>query len=190
MNGATAESGVSSALTQATLSVNETGTCSNINTAQSKLLSPNNVTHPTSVTILGGVHFELGCTVGGGSSEITLQLGEYYADASILRAYKLIGGQLRPANVQFSNDSGKTFITFSLTDGLTASADNIIDDDGATDAKIVDPLYVGVYRQSSANTVLDALLKTGASFWLVVVAGVALAVIGSITLIKKQRMHP
>lgn len=187
LNSATTEVSISPTLTQATLSVNEIGTCSNINTAQSKLLSPGGVTHPANVTILGGVHFELGCTVNGGSSKITLQLGEYYADTSILRAYKLIGGQLQPTNVQFSNNSGKTFITFNLTDGLTTSADNLIDDDGATDAKIIDPLYIGIYRQPLATTITGVLSNTGMAVWVMVGAGVVLVVAGCVLVVKKRR---
>lgn len=191
LQGATTESDVATALTRGVLSVNQSGTCSNIQTSRSKLLSPNNITSPRHIKLLGGLHFELSCTTNGGDSEITLQLGEYYPDVSLLRAYKLVSGQLQPANVQFTNTAGKTYAIFKLTDGVTANSDNLIDNDGAVNARIVDPLYFGIYQSPTHWSMINAPnsgLRPFNNWWLKIIL-LSLAVIAGLIGIRKVKQN-
>ncbi len=141
---------VAAALRTATLEVSG-GECANIDTPSTQLLAPDTVTAPADTTILGGVSFELTCSEVGGSTTVSLRLDTEYSDTSVLSAYKdLTGnGTLVPADVTFVNRNGATYVEFPLTDGLTNTDSNLVDEDGVADGRIVDPLYIGILASAT-----------------------------------------
>lgn len=186
--------------------------CANIDALRTQLFAPGTVTAPTGTTILGGVGFELDCESSGGSARVSLRLGTEYPNTSTLSAYKdLVGdGSLTPVNVTFVNRDGATYAEFPLTDGLTDTPTGLVDEDGAEDGRIVDPLYIGVQtgavspqdgssasssigtmtpaapNSGFATTIATLTSKTTTPLWIVVgvVLGAAILVIGA--LLRRQ----
>ncbi|MFZ1361058.1 MAG: BspA family leucine-rich repeat surface protein [Candidatus Saccharimonadales bacterium] len=152
---------VTTPLRTGTLSVDPASTCNTIDTPRTELLSANTVPALSGVTIFGGVGFELVCSTAGGSADVSLSLGEMYADPSVLTAYKYIDDKLVPVDATFINRDGATHLEFRLTDGLTNTATNLIDEDGVADGRIVDPLYIGIATGKLNDTITPGAPNAG-----------------------------
>jgi hypothetical protein len=113
-------------------------------------LGPDSLVAPESdITLLGGVAFSLDCTSTGGSADTSITLGTNYADTSNLRVYKRSGtGPLVDITrqVTIQNESGKTVIRYTLTDG------GAWDEDSTANSTIVDPIYIGVVNGAATTT--------------------------------------
>jgi phage pi2 protein 07 len=131
-------------------------------------LGPDSLVVPESgITLLGGVAFSLDCTSTGGSADTSITLGTNYADTSNLRVYKRSGtGPLVDITrqVTIQNESGKTVIRYTLTDG------GAWDEDSTANSTIVDPIYIGVVNGAATTTpgaTGGSLANTGLSVYLV-----------------------
>ncbi len=143
-------------------------------------LSANGVTAPDSkVTILGGVKYNLSCTINGGSATVEIALGALYKDVSQLRIYKGSGALLQDVTHKVSlinkdvNGTLRTVLSYIATDG------DGFDEDDIVNGTIADPIYIGALGEpdesgslastgSSANNVAGlavALLAGGFVLW-------------------------
>ena len=115
--------------------------------------------------MLGGIAFNLNCAVTGGESSVRIALNAHYADATDLRAYKMVDGTLQDvtSQVAFANEqvdgTTKTTIRYSLVDG------GAFDEDDVANGVIVDPIYIGVAGSGE-------LASTGINATMVVAVGV------------------
>lgn len=128
-------------------------TCYSLNTDSIKVLNPSTITPPEDgVKVIGGVEFNINCATIGGRSDFTVRLGSYFADTSVLRAYKKHhdGTVLDiTAQVNFGeavvDTKTVTTIDYSLVDG------GQFDEDGVANGVIVDPLYIGALGYNDEN---------------------------------------
>ena len=144
-------------LSESKLSIANDNTCSTIQSAE--LLAPGSVTAPQDITILGGLGFTLDCATAA-TTTVSLTLGSQ-ANSGALRVYKDNGGVLTDitSHMTFTTSNGKTILTYNLTDG------GALDEDGAANGIIVDPIYIGVAGSGE-------LASTGINATMVVAVGV------------------
>jgi len=143
--------------------------CSDVKAPTVRLIEPDGLKAPdASVTLLGGVGFSVGCTGAGKSADVALTLGATYRDTSKLRAYKQSGGKLTDITGQVTfaniiiNGTTKTIASYALTDGGS------LDEDGAANGTLVDPLFIGVLPEAGGM-----LAATGMSAWAVMAGGLS-----------------
>lgn len=158
-------------------------------------LGPDSLVVPESgVSLLGGVAFSLDCTSTGGTADTSITLGTSYTDVSKLRVYKRSGtGPLVDITKQVTiqNESGKTVVRYTLTDGSTW------DEDGTANGTIVDPIYFGVVAGASATVPSTPaaggpLAKTGMSVWAVAARGLVIVAAGvtlSLKTFRRERVN-
>ncbi len=152
------------------------GLCNNISQVES--LPVDGVSAGDDFDIVAGVKFNLTCGASGEQATVQFTLGKFYADPSIMRVYKRENGQLKNITdqVSLSNAGGKTILTYRLTDGQK------FDDDKQVNARIIDPIYIGIPEDNLANT--------GWNIWGVVILSGALVAFGSISLwLRKNNLH-
>lgn len=133
--------GTDNVVNQATIE-SVSGTC------QAGILGANSLagglTAPDSrVTIIGGITYKLSCEELGGDATVEIILGEYYSDLSTLRIYKKQEDGLIDitSQVNLRNENNQTKLTITLIDGAD------YDEDGIENYEILDPLYLGAYRE-------------------------------------------
>jgi len=122
-------------------------------------------------TTLGGLDFTLSCATPGEEATVSLSLAGQVSDPSTAKVYKkTAAGTITDITDQtvITNQSGRTTISYSLTDG------GALDDDGIVNGTIVDPIYVTVPTESNQTL----LASTGASLWSVAAAGMTLTLVG------------
>lgn len=107
---------------------------------------------PAGVDLLGGIKFNLNCTTLGGSADVELVLGRFFADTTKLRAYKLVDRLLTEVTgeVDFINldvaGVSKTLFRYSITDG------GAFDEDAVANGIISDPIYIGIVQEPITPT--------------------------------------
>lgn len=171
------------AASHAKISVNSSSTCASIDTSSSAVVGADSVTSPSSgVLVLGGLGFTLNCTATGGSADVTITLGTYYADTSVIRIYKSVGSVLQDITsaVTIGNEvvggNNVTTVKYTLVDG------GEYDSDKTANGVIVDPLYIGT---TSAQT----LANTGSDMWSVVYGAIALVAGGTLSIWSQLRRY-
>ena len=163
----------SSLLTASNLSIANDGACSTIQTAN--LVTPNSVTAPNGITLLGGLDFTLQCTTGA-TTTVTYTLGSQ-TDVGTLHVYKNIAGTLTDitSRVTIHNQNNVTVISYALTDGAE------LDEDGTANGTIVDPIYIGLASSST-------LANTGQNSWAIAIVGLVIVACSSVlSLVTRKR---
>ncbi|NLE07039.1 MAG: BspA family leucine-rich repeat surface protein [Parcubacteria group bacterium] len=138
------------------------------------------------VEIIGGLTYKLDCEKLGGDATVGVVLGEYYPNLDILRIYKKQDGELVDITkvVNLYNENKETRMTLTLIDGAD------YDEDGKPNYEILDPLYVGVYKESATTTSTDIAENEGCSWKFIVTILVVLMVVVIIFLVaKKERQN-
>ncbi len=175
-------SGISAALAGSTFTTDETEQCSAIDTA--RLLPASDFTAPTTTTAsgttnyttLGGLDFTLSCTEPGKDAKVSLALASEVSDPTTVKVYKqTASGTVTDITNQttITNQAGKTTISYNLTDG------GELDDDGAVNGTITDPVYVAVPADSEtlANTGTSQYLSAALAIVILLLAGSIVSVL-------------
>lgn len=178
-----ANQAASPTVSQAALSVTSSA-CYSIDKPNVRTLNTTSLSVPEqTITLLGGVTFDVTCATTGGSTDATLRLGQHYTDLSQLRVYKqdsTTGGLTDITSlVTLANINGTTIIAYTLTDG------GDYDEDGLANGVIVDPIYVGVVAGAASGG--GALANTGLSIWSISAIGVSLVGLGA--LVTRKIIH-
>ena len=152
---------------------------------------PDSLTAPEQgITLLGGIGFKLTCTGTGGTANMAVTLGVVYNDVSALRVYKRSGtGPLVDITKQVTiqNESGKTVIRYTLTDGGTW------DQDGTANSTIVDPIYIGVVNGAATTTpgaTGGSLANTGFNVYVLLALAATLLLAGATAIWRKSVKAP
>ncbi|MGI6612010.1 MAG: BspA family leucine-rich repeat surface protein [Candidatus Nanosyncoccaceae bacterium] len=141
LDGQTDNQGADNAVNQAIIE-SLAGTCQagvmNANSLAGGLTAPE-----ANVIIIGGITYQLSCEELGGNAVIDITLGEYYSDLASLRIYKQQSDNLIDitSKVNLRNEGSQTKLTMTLIDGAD------YDEDREANYVIVDPFYVGVYKE-------------------------------------------
>jgi len=165
---ATISSSQDSTVANAVLSVTS-NSCYSIDYGNVALMDVSGVVAPKStISIVGGISYNLSCITQGGTANATIVLGAYYSDLSVLHIYKKstasglqdITSQIRLTNTYDSEGAPITVLDYALVDG------GIYDEDGVANGTIVDPVYIGLesgVTQDSPAT--NTLANTGSDWW-------------------------
>jgi len=186
--GSKKEDDVTDTIRHATLSVTS-NTCSSVDANSVTAYGPSKVTSPSkTVSIVGGIGYGLSCAVTGGSALTTITLGKYYPDIAKLHIYKTDNGRLRDITNKVTIENKKvdgqwrTLLSYDMTDG------GVLDEDGIVNAKIVDPIYVGVDNAAvTAEDIAPASPKSADIWWYIGGATIVLVVGAGVLLRIRQR---
>ena len=163
--------------------------CYGLNSAGITTLSPSSVTAPANVTILGGIGYDVSCTVNGGSADATVALNAHYADTTKVRVYKTTATPNELVDVtdqvviknEVINGKMVTTISYTLQDGQD------FDEDGLANGTIVDPLYIGVEANTPASPAGGSLASTGMNIAVAIAAAAGLVATAVIVLVAARR---
>ena len=182
------------ALRNGILSVSSTS-CYTLDDPSVETYAVNGITAPDqNVALIGGIAFRVTCITNGGTANVELLLDAHYADVTKLRVYKQLdstpGAALTDITDQITfttttvDGATKTVINYALTDG------GQLDEDGASDGSIVDPIYIGEVLAATTvddppSTATDSLAQTGANIF----SAVAVSVMAILLAVLKLRVY-
>ncbi|PID99033.1 hypothetical protein CSA80_02865 [Candidatus Saccharibacteria bacterium] len=153
----------------ATMSVTG-GLCNHISQVNS--LPVDGIVPGDDYTIVAGVEFQLACGALGEYANVDFTLGSFYSQPELLRVYKRTNGQLVDITnqVTLQNVNGRTVLSYQLTDGQTH------DEDNQTNARIIDPIYIGVPETKLSETGSNIYGNLAAALALMITSALVLKV--------------
>ncbi|MET0979638.1 MAG: leucine-rich repeat protein, partial [Candidatus Saccharimonadales bacterium] len=180
-----APQGLATLMAKSSLQTDTSKSCHQIESAQ--LLPARSFKTPdTRYMNLGGMAFALNCEVSGGDAAVTITLGGVIPDLTRVKVYKRttsghdadITRLVRLANQGYGADS-RTTISYALQDGQA------LDDDGVSNGRISDPIYVAVLNE----TVVKPIAKQPAQSNTTLLIGAAIAAVGLTSTVIIRSKH-